>query len=145
MDTGLRQRRSRILKIEITGQSCPDVNRRILKRLARRVLRGERFKKSGKVSVVLVDNASIRSLNKRYLGKDRETDVLSFTYGEDDVYGETYISVEQAREQAEEFGVSLETEMARLVIHGLLHILGYEDDTPDRKKKMTLLEDQYLS
>jgi len=87
------------------------------------------------VSVALVDDAYIRVLNREYRGVDQPTDVLAFPMeGDGDVRGEPalgdiVISLERAREQARQFNHPIRHEVALLAVHGLLHLLGYEDDT----------------
>ncbi|MEX2049086.1 MAG: rRNA maturation RNase YbeY [Gemmatimonadota bacterium] len=88
------------------------------------------------VSVALLDDADMHELNRRYLGKDAPTDVLAFALGEDDdLVGDIYIGVEQAARQAKELDVTLEEELARLAIHGTLHVLGY--DHPEGRGRET--------
>ena len=88
--------------------------------------------------LILTDDAFIRRLNAAYRGKDMATDVLSFDLGADSpldaasVHGEIYISLERTRTQATEQGVTILEELARLLIHGLLHLAGYDHDTPER-------------
>jgi len=93
------------------------------------VLRGERRK--AVVSVTLVDERQIRALNRHWLGRDALTDVIAFPLSTpgNAVLGDVYICVAAARLQAREFGVPLREELRRLVVHGTLHILGY--DHPD--------------
>lgn len=86
------------------------------------------------VSVALVDDAYIRVLNREYRGVDQPTDVLAFPLDEGDSEGERslgdiVISVERARDQARQFKHPLRREIALLAVHGLLHLLGYEDET----------------
>lgn len=85
------------------------------------------------ISILLVDNRQIQSLNRTWRGKNRPTDVLSFAQREgkfadpqDPVLGDIVISLEKAREQAREQGHSLEHELNILLVHGLLHLLGCE-------------------
>jgi probable rRNA maturation factor len=89
------------------------------------------------VSVVLVDDQSIQDLNREYRGKDVPTDVLSFAQQEGEemvdayeapVLGDIVISLERAVKQAENFGHSLERELSFLLVHGLLHLAGYDHD-----------------
>jgi probable rRNA maturation factor len=77
----------------------------------------------------------MRELNRRYLGKDRPTDVIAFTLGEGgDLVGDVYLGVGQARRQADELGIPLGEELARLAIHGTLHVLGHDHpEGPDRE------------
>ena len=71
----------------------------------------------------MIDDDGIRALNKRYRGKDKPTDVLSFCIADEVLLGDVVISIDRARAQAEEAGCGLDEELARLVIHGVLHPL----------------------
>lgn len=80
------------------------------------------------VSFVLLDDERIRELNRAYLEHDYATDVITFSLGEPGALdGEIYIGVDVAVRQAREYGVPVREEVARLAIHGLLHLLGYDD------------------
>jgi len=96
------------------------------------------------VSIALLPDVGMRELNRRYLGEDRPTDVIAFTLGEgDDVVGDVYVGLEQARRQAEELGLPVQQELARLVIHGVLHVLGHdhpESSERDRSAMFRLQE-----
>ncbi len=106
------------------------------------------------LNVVVCDNIYIAGLNQTYRHKEGPTDVLSFPAweGEDediqeenDCLGDVIISLEKAREQAESYEVSEQEEMARLAIHGCLHILGYDHETSvEDEKEMFSLQDDYL-
>lgn len=109
------------------------------------------------VSVALVDNDYIRELNKTYRGKDAPTDVLSFPMLEpgevDDVpsegeveqlLGDIVISLEKAEEQAKSYGHSFEREVAFLVVHGVLHLLGYDHEIEEERKIMRQKEEEAL-
>jgi len=82
----------------------------------------------GEVSVTLVGDEDIRSLNRRYLDRDRVTDVIAFTLSTADepLVGDVYIGYDQAVRQAGETGVELEQELVRLAVHGVLHVLGHD-------------------
>lgn len=82
----------------------------------------------GEVSIALLEDQAIRDLNLEYLGRDRPTDVIAFALHEGDqpVLGDIYIGFDQAVRQAGEISVPLREELARLAIHGALHVLGYE-------------------
>lgn len=84
----------------------------------------------GDLTVVLTDDAAIQQLNRRYRGKDAATDVLSFQLDagqkSDEPFGDVVISLETARRQARQYGASLEREAQRLLIHGTLHLCGYD-------------------
>lgn len=103
------------------------------------------------VSLVLSDHATVRQLNRDYLDHDYNTDVLSFslradaeTPSTDVVEGEVYVDLDTAAERHEEFDTSFEREAYRYVLHGVLHLLGYDDATEDGQEAMRAREDQYL-
>ncbi len=87
------------------------------------------------LSVLFTGDSGIQALNRQYLGKNRPTDVLSFPMDDPSIIGDIVISVDRAREQSKEFGVSLNEELARLLVHGLLHLLGYDHVKGGRQAK----------
>jgi len=107
------------------------------------------------VSLVLSDHETVRRLNRSYLDHDYDTDVLSFSLREgpapssstDDaaVEGEIYVDLDTAAERHDEFDTSFDREAFRYVIHGLLHLLGYDDATASGQQTMRAKEDQYLA
>ncbi len=106
------------------------------------------------ISLIIVDTAKIRSLNKQYRRKDKVTDVLSFSQQEGLalnnpkglVYlGDIVICYTQVKKQAKVFGLAREKELAFLAIHGLLHLLGYQDKTQKQYLKMEKLQNKILS
>lgn len=89
----------------------------------------------GEVSVAFVDDEAIRTLNRRFLDRDRPTDVLAFgLHGEGEPpVGDVYVGLEQARRQADEREIALDEELLRLAIHGTLHVLGHDHpEGPER-------------
>ena len=103
------------------------------------------------LSIVLCNDHIIHPLNRDYRGKDTSTDVLSFAqregefaFVEDDVLGDVIISVETAQRQAKEKGHSIETEMEVLLVHGILHLLGYDHIEDDEAKIMQSKERELL-
>jgi probable rRNA maturation factor len=93
------------------------------------------------LSVALVDNAEIRKLNRKFRAKDYATDVLSFAAEVElpsgiRLLGDVVVSVEKAKEQAQERGRSLNEEMAILVIHGIVHLLGYDHERSAREARI---------
>ena len=98
---------------------------------------------SARVSVVYVDSKYCRRINRLHLKHDYATDVISFPMEKGPVFeGEIYVNLDRARTQAKKYGVSLSEEMARLVIHGTLHLVGY-DDTTERKAKAMQTEEEH--
>ena len=100
------------------------------------------------VSVVLSDHDTVRRLNVAYLDHDYNTDVLSFSMRDDDasdaVEGEVYVDLDTAQERHEEFETSFEREAYRYVVHGVLHLMDYDDATEEGQETMRTLEDKYL-
>lgn len=106
----------------------------------------------GELSVVLCDDAFITPLNRDWRGKDRPTDVLSFAQREgeeadpdDPVLGDVIISLETAARQAEERGHSLDHEARVLLVHGVLHLLGYDHEEDEEAEEMEALERDLLA
>jgi rRNA maturation RNase YbeY len=124
------------------------VDRAGLARLVRAVLAGE-GRRGARVGIVLTDDAVLQRLNADYRGKDRVTDVLSFPADIDDsedgrYLGDIAISLERAAEQAPRFGTRFPGEVRRLVVHGLLHLCGYDHHAPADGRKMKARERLYL-
>ena len=116
--------------------------------LATRVLREEGL--DGKVNLVFCENSLIRKLNRQFRKLDKVTDVLSFHYGEEDedpdaVWGEIYIATTQALKQAPRWKNSFFEELRRLVVHGALHLAGYDHMKGKDRLTMRTREDHYLT
>jgi probable rRNA maturation factor len=113
--------------------------------LLRRVLKGEAVD-AATISVIFVDDRRMIKLNTEYLNHTYTTDVLSFPLSDEEkiVDGEVYVNLDQARRQAKEFNAALNEEALRLVIHGTLHLVGYDDATVHEKGRMTERENFYL-
>jgi probable rRNA maturation factor len=127
-------------------QETVAIDRARMRQTARTVLEGE-GEMDAEISLAFVDNATSRQLNQRYLQHDEPTDVLSFPLGEgkgSKLAGELVIGAEVARVQAEERGHDVQAELALYVIHGLLHLCGYDDKTPAGAATMREREGHYL-
>jgi probable rRNA maturation factor len=95
--------------------------------------------------IITVGDEYLKELHKQFLHKDSFTDVLTFHLDEEGQReGEIYISLDQAKLNANEYGVELSEEIARLIIHGLLHLKGYDDAEHAGKQQMHQLENEYL-
>jgi probable rRNA maturation factor len=120
------------LVVEVCDAQCLlKVDVQILAGLARRVLRAEGVERA-EISLTLVDNATIRQLNRRHLEHDWPTDVISFLLtdpAEPELAGEVIVSAEMALTTAAEIGADPWAELALYVVHGLLHLCGYDDTT----------------
>ena len=92
---------------------------------------------TGQFEFSFTSNDHIIAINKQYLNRSYSTDIISFNLGTpDDIIGDVYISVEQALINAIEYEQSFNTEIKRLIIHGILHLLDYHDYTPEEKEVM---------
>ncbi len=132
-----------MIRIDIKDmQSKVKVDRRAIRRIVRETLKREG--RSGEVSLVIADDAHIRELNRKYRSVDKPTDVLAFPMDDSEILGDIVISVDRAEEQALAYRQSFEQEMARLLVHGVLHLLGYADGDRRQKKKMHERQEQIL-
>ena len=99
-----------------------------------------------KINLIFCDNDKLNSFKREYFDDDVLTDIVTFPIKNDnDLEAEIYISVEMAKINAEEFNVSLDNELSRLIIHGVLHLIGFNDDTEDSKKVMFLKQEEIIS
>ena len=140
-------------------EECLEVN--WLQSVAEQVLAAQGTSSDAELGLVIASQERVQQLNRSYLGKDEPTDVLAFSMlpaeetpnsppfisPPDGVMhlGEVIISYPQAVAQAEEHRHSIKREIAILIIHGMLHLLGYEDEKPELKQKMAVREKEILS
>ena len=100
------------------------------------------------VEIVFTDESGIIEINSEYLNRDYVTDIISFRLDDDDsnqaIEGTLYCCAPRIAEQSGEFDSDPESEFLRIIVHGLLHLIGYDDQTDSDKSAMTLLEDKYL-
>ena len=134
---------SRALSIE--GLEYVDVESGLLKSVMQSVLQGEK-KEYDSVSVLFVSDSEIKEINKDYLGHDYSTDVISFPLNDEpeNLEGEIYVSYETTKINSEIYDVPHSSELLRVVIHGILHLAGYDDSTDSQKEEMKMKEDHYL-
>lgn len=107
------------------------------------------------VAIIITDDLEIQKINLEFRGKDKPTDVISFAYRDEpfpinediaEELGDLYISIETARKQAAEFGVTLADELKRLTIHGILHLLGYDHEKSEEDESIMMsLEDKLFN
>ena len=127
-----------------------------LRATARRVLAVEGVARLAQVGIVVADDETVRGLNQRFLGRDEPTDVLSFGLAEaneapfalpeeEASLGEVVIAYPTAARQAEESGRTIEAEVAHLLVHGLLHLLGYDHERPEDEAAMRRREEEILT
>ena len=114
--------------IEVNNLTKNKVDKEFLKRVAKKALEEEN--KKIELSIALVSSHRIRELNRKYRKKDKATDVLSFQY---DGSGEVVICLEVVKKNAQQFKVTYQKELARVLIHGVLHVLGYNHQQMKQK------------
>ena len=106
----------------------------------------EEGKTYGDVSFIITSDENILIINKEFLNHDFYTDVITFDYCEDDVVnGEIYISIDTVRNNSKIFEVKLLDELFRVMIHGVLHLCGYDDKTDEQKVVMRQNEEKWLA
>jgi rRNA maturation RNase YbeY len=114
--------------------------------LVRQLLEYEKLP-AEEINVIFVDDDYLKNLHRDFLNEDTYTDVITFDLSKpesDTIEGEIYISVDRAKFHAGELNVSLEEEIARLIIHGILHLKGYDDQTENQRQAMRHQENFYL-
>jgi probable rRNA maturation factor len=127
-------------------QEAVEIDRGRMREVVRTVLEGEQVA-DAEISLAFVDNATIHRLNRQYLDHDEPTDVLSFPLSDGrskKLAGELVIGAEVARDQAAGRGHEVHAELALYVIHGLLHLSGYDDHEPEDAATMRERERHYL-
>ncbi|MCX6225922.1 MAG: rRNA maturation RNase YbeY [Bacteroidia bacterium] len=120
-------------------------NRTVTKKWLHQVVKLEE-KKPGVISYVFCSDEFLANINLRFLNRDYFTDVISFNYTKDDmISGDIMISIDRVKENAINMDVSYMNELRRVMVHGLLHLVGYDDTTEELKAVMSWKEDLYLS
>ena len=104
------------------------------------------IRRVGDLSIIFCSDNYILDVNMRYLQHDYFTDIITFDYCEENVLsGDLFISIDSVRENAVLYGAEFEDELNRVMVHGLLHLIGYDDHTEEEQKTMREKEDYYLS
>ncbi len=106
---------------------------------------GSEIKKLGDINIIFCSDNYILDVNQRYLQHDYFTDIITFDYCEGDVLsGDLFISVDSVRENSVFYGTDFENELNRVIVHGLLHLIGYDDHTDEDIRTMREKENYYL-
>jgi probable rRNA maturation factor len=112
-----------------------------------KIIHQESNKDHFQINFIFCSDAYLHQLNKEYLQHDSFTDIITFDYTEktNQLESEIYISIDRIRENARLFKVSLKEEIRRVMIHGILHLLGFKDETKDQRQKMREKENEFLT
>lgn len=120
-------------------------NRNKIREWLKNVADSEKCKISN-LNYIFCTDSYLLGINQNFLNHNTLTDVISFDYSvrKDELQGEIYISTERVKDNSKEYNVIFIEELKRVMVHGLLHLIGYEDDSEDKKKIMREKEDYYL-
>jgi rRNA maturation RNase YbeY len=130
---------------ESTAVPFPEIKRREMSRWIKQVIAWYR-KKPGDINYIFCPDDEILQINRQYLTHDYYTDIITFDYTENDtISGDLFISLDTVKSNAEKFGTTFPDELARVMIHGVLHLCGLNDKTPEEEKLMRLKEDEALT
>jgi probable rRNA maturation factor len=134
------------LEINFFCEDC--ICRFNVKRAARRVIEkigNDGQKKIETVNIIFCSDEYLIQINRQYLQHDYYTDILTFPYSTDTLHGDLFISVDRVKENAQELHLLFNEELMRVIIHGVLHLLGFKDNNQTAKKIMSAKEDEYLN
>ena len=99
----------------------------------------------GQINIVFTSDSNVLELNKKYLSRDYLTDIIAFDYTENQIVaGDLFISITRVKENSERFDVTFHMELKRVIVHGIMHLLGYGDSNEKEKSLMRQMEDRYL-
>lgn len=111
-----------------------------------RLVAESEIRRIGQISIIFCSDNYILDVNQKYLGHDYFTDIITFDYCEGDrLSGDLFISIDSVRENALEYGSTFEEELNRVMVHGVLHLIGYDDHTEDDITMMRKKENYYMS
>lgn len=124
---------------------APKIDKTQIKRWVKRVV-SEHSKILGEINYIFTSDSSILKINQDYLQHDYYTDVITFDYSEEKkIAGDIFISLETVKSNAQKFEQDFDIELHRVIIHGILHLIGFEDKTPQNQKIMRLQENNALT
>lgn len=121
------------------------LNKKIIKKYIKKLIINETMK-MGEISIIFCSDNYLLKINKKYLKHDYYTDIVTFDYvDKENISGDLFISVERIIENAKKFNTEFNKELLRVITHGILHLIGYNDKTKKEQTIMREKENQYLS
>ena len=132
-----------MITVDIHNEFNVQLNKSSIQGLLENILLDNKHS-TGSINIIMTDDDTLRRMKKEYFNQDLYTDVIAFNIDDDPFEGEIYISHDRIKDNAKKFNQSFEDELKRILIHGSLHLCGYDDKTPKEKLEMTSLEENYL-
>ncbi|MFV0537459.1 MAG: rRNA maturation RNase YbeY [Dysgonomonas sp.] len=126
------------------GVKLPSMKRRKITNWIK-VVANSYVKKTGDIAFIFCSDEKILEINNQYLQHDYYTDIITFDYSEDNtISGDIFISLDTVKSNADQFGTDYDTELNRIIIHGILHLCGINDKAPGEREHMTECENKAL-
>lgn len=132
------------LTISYESEFSVKIDENLLHLLCRNVYLEEKISENRLVDLIFCTEETIQKLNNDFRKIDKITDVLSFSFDDDDYLGEIYICVKRADEQRKDYGLTLDEEISRLFVHGLFHLQGFDHETEQERSEMEKMEKKFV-
>lgn len=131
--------------VEINNLAKTKINKKDFERIVKIIFRGEKKSLDSDISIAIVSPQKIRSLNKKYRKKDKPTDVLSFVYSQHkkNFSGEIIICPRIVKKNSKDAGENFQKELKKVLVHGALHILGYDHEKSAREEKIMRKKEEF--
>lgn len=132
-----------MISVDLHNKSNIELDQESIRGLLDLVLSDNKHQ-TAKINIIITDDDSLRLMKKEYFDQDVYTDIIAFNIDEDPFEGELYISHDRVSDNAKKFDQTFEGELKRILIHGTLHLCGFDDQTKEDKLIMTSMEEDYL-
>ncbi|HJM40502.1 MAG TPA: rRNA maturation RNase YbeY [Planctomycetota bacterium] len=133
------------LQVEIQGEHLvADLPLDSLREVLCRAWKEYSGKQNAKIELVFLEDGPHSKLHKQFLGDPTSTDVMAFPYEDEDLFGEVFVNVDTASREAAERGILVHEELKLYSVHGVLHLLGFRDKTPEEQREMRDAEQKVL-